>query len=67
MTDKIERTVIESYARSLVELLKTNMTVKGARAFRENEDARKDLLDRAAELGIRDEVFSRANDIIHGS
>ena len=66
MTEQIERHVIESYASTLARLWRENMASRGAKAFRENEDARKALLDRAAELGIRDEVFSRANDIIHG-
>jgi hypothetical protein len=66
MTEQIERRVIESYATTLARLWRENMASRGAKAFHENEDARKALLDRAAELGIRDEVFSRANDIIHG-
>lgn len=67
MTEAIERTVIESYARDLVTLWVENMTVSGSKAFRENEDKRAALLARAAELGIRDEVYSRATDIMQGS
>lgn len=67
MTEAIERQVIESYAQDLAKLWVANMTLSGAKAFSENEDKRKALLDRAAELGIRDEVFSRANTIIHGA
>lgn len=67
MTEHIERTVIESYAKELAQLWIANMTLSGAKAFHENEAKRKTLLERAAELGIRDEVFTRANDIIHGA
>jgi len=48
MTEEIERTVIESYASTLARLWRENMTSRGAKAFRENEDARSALLDRAA-------------------
>lgn len=67
MTEKIEATVVESYAQELAKLWVANMTLSGAKAFRENEDKRKALLDRATELGIRAEVYNRATSIIHGA
>lgn len=66
MTEAVERTVIDAYAKELAELWRANNTLHGARAFLENEDKRKALLERAAELGIRDDVYARAGDLFHG-
>ncbi len=67
MVEPVEQRVIDEYARQLASLWVDNMTLSGALAFRDNEDKRANLVAKADELGIRAEVFSRANTIIHGN
>jgi hypothetical protein len=67
MADAVKQRVIDEYARDLAKLWVDNMTLSGARAFRENEDKRAELLRKADDLGIRNEVYARANTIMHGN
>lgn len=65
MTESVERVVIEGLAQELAQAWLDNYA-PGVEAFIANEAKRAEIIARAEELGIREVVYGRANDIFHG-
>lgn len=61
----VDRDVVESYAKQLCLLWAENMLANGAVAFRAVEEKKAALMAKADELGIRNEVYARANHIMN--
>ena len=57
---------IEELAKELKENWKKNYTLSGRLAFIENENKKNVIITKAKELGIRDEVYKRANEMMEG-
>jgi hypothetical protein len=66
MVEQVQKRVIDEYGQRLASLWIDGLTVSGRLGFEANEKARRELIEKAEGLGIRAEVYSRANDIMNG-
>jgi len=57
---------IEELAKELKENWIRNYTLSGYSAFIENENKKNIIITKAKELGIHDEVYNRANEMMKG-
>jgi uncharacterized protein with GYD domain len=58
---------VEDLANELVQAWLDIYAENGAKAFRDNERRRADIVARAREAGVYEAVYARANTLLHGN